>query len=101
MQTLAKGTVEVTAVWQPCVVEKRKTHETESVPVHLLLSKLAHAAFITGYECLMAVQGAEDHTHTAMCLGPPGALLQEQGPDLEGSGKHSQTKEKPQGNLQP
>lgn len=49
----------------------------------------------------MAVQGAEDHTHTAMCLGPPGALLQEQGPDLEGSGKHSQTKEKPQGNLQP
>lgn len=45
----------------------------------------------------MAVQGAEDHTHTAMCLGPPGALLQEQGPDLEGSGKHSQTKEKPQG----
>lgn len=42
-------------------------------------------------------QGPHAHSHVP---GATGALLQEQGPDLEGSGKHSQTKEKPQGNLQ-
>lgn len=34
----------------------------------------------------MAIQGSDDHTHTSMRLGPPGALPEEQGPDLERSG---------------
>lgn len=51
----------------PLSPKKRKTHETESVPVHLLLSKLAHTAFITGYESASWPSREPRTTHTQPC----------------------------------
>lgn len=90
----------MTAVWRPCVAvplspKKRQSHETEYAFTPLLISKLAHAAFITGYKNgswpSKDLMTTHTHTHTFMRLGPPGALPEEQGPDLERSGSSQET----------
>lgn len=74
VQTLAKGTIEVTAIWRPCVAvplspKKRQSHETEYAFTPLLISKLAHAAFITGYKkgSWPSKDLMTTHTHTHPC----------------------------------
>lgn len=100
--------MEVTGVWQPCVVvplssRKRKTHKTKSVLLYLLISKLAHGLhywlrtwLMLSKEPMTTIKVTTTHIHVPGATRCPAARTWPRPGRVR---KQSQTKEKPQGNL--